>query len=155
MIFEFEKSNKGIDGINHINVYSQAETLLGQQLSNFYESDCYYENVKFNSVEAFWYWWITGKCHDEFKTLSGINAKRLGRKYTSVVSLPTEEVLRKVYLSKLKGNKKLAERLSKSTLPLAHYYVYGEKKISADEYLWTIKIWDDIRNELKSGELVI
>jgi hypothetical protein len=155
MIFEFERSSRGIDGLDHINVYSQAETMLGQQLSNFYESDCYYKDIKFSSVEAFWYWWITAKCHDDLKTLSGIDAKRIGKKYLVLDEPPSEEILREVYLSKLKNNKRLVKELRNSTLPFAHYYVYRDAKVNADRYLWTVKIWDDIRNELQSGVLVI
>lgn len=78
------KINPDEDGITHINVYSKGKTELGQLLSNFaYTPFVHSEYGKFNSIEAFWYYYFTGCKHDDLKLLYGYKAKEKGRKYNN------------------------------------------------------------------------
>jgi hypothetical protein len=66
------------DGIDHINIYSKGKTELGRWLSNF--SECAIKHPfdgYFNSVEAYWYYDITG--NEDLRLTSGFEAKQLGR----------------------------------------------------------------------------
>lgn len=140
-------TNPETDGVDHINVYSKGKTELGRLLSNFAHTPFKFNGKKFESVEGFWYWWITEK--DELKDLWGIKAKTTGRKYAPIRLEPRKDQLKLVYYAKLRDNPELAEMLIDSELPLTHYYVYMEKKVPVEKYEWTAKLWEEIRGELK------
>lgn len=65
------------DGITHINVGSQAKTELGKMLSNPYRSKfTLKEDGEFYSIEAYWYYLLTGSKYEELRTMSDFNAKQ-------------------------------------------------------------------------------
>lgn len=137
------------DGISHINVYSKGKTELGRMLSNFFHSPFEYKNSQFESVEGFWYFTTTGK--EIFKYLSGWQAKSEGKTCHKINDEPSKSVLKEVYYAKLKYNEKIKSLLLDSNLPFEHYYVYGDKVVEASNYLWTAKLWEEIREELKNS----
>jgi predicted NAD-dependent protein-ADP-ribosyltransferase YbiA (DUF1768 family) len=138
------------DGITHINVYSKGKTELGRCLSNFFNSPFEYKGEQFESVEGFWYYTITGK--EIFKYLSGWQAKSEGKNCLKINDEPSKDVLKEVYYSKLYSNDKIKNLLLNSILPFEHYYVYGNRVVEASDYLWTAKLWEEIREELKNNE---
>lgn len=146
------------DGVTHINTYSKGKTELGRMLSNFaYSPFVYAPYGKFNSVEGFYYWYLTGQKHDDLRTLSGSYAKVQGRKYEvdrteHVLSEDTIEIMQGAMICKIAQNKKLQEMLISSTLEFTHYYVYFGKVINPfDGYDWFSDTLEDIRTALKSG----
>lgn len=146
------------DGITHINTYSKGKTELGRMLSNFaYSPFVYAEYGKFNSVEAFWYWYLTGQKHDDLRTLSGSYAKVQGRKYDNDrtehnLSEETIEVMQGAIICKIAQNPDLQNKIINSTLPFVHYYYMHGRVINPfDGYDWFSDTLEDIRTALKSG----
>jgi len=141
-----------------INVYSRSEHELGRLLSNSAHTPFEYENVLYASVEAFWYVWRLGSriSEQERTTLSllyGYNAKRYGRalirKY-GCGSPPDKETLKAVYKAKLEANPRVRDMLLEYDGGFTHYYVFGEEKIPS-KHLWTAKLWEEIRDELRES----
>lgn len=149
MALKFEQIN-GEDGLTHINVYSKGKTKLGRLLSNFAHTPFVlhdlWETLEFASVEGYWYWFKTGI--DKFRSLHGAEAKRLGKAASQSNREPSRDELEQVYRAKLRQHPSIAESLAASSLPLAHYYVYGGQKVNADKYLWTVELWEKLRSEL-------
>lgn len=148
------------DGINHINVYSKGETKLGRQLSNFAFSPFNHpEDGQFNSVEGYWYW--LGCKQDRLRKVWGYAAKRLGREYGAPDWQSDAEFKRKIRLairSKIAQNPALKKQLQASSLPLTHYYYYGNmnncKVITVSDGQWIIDELELVRSELKHGHSI-
>ena len=161
-MFEFDEHpiyDPDEDGITHINIYSQARTELGRMLSNFYLSPFVYEPYGyFASGEAFWYWYLTGQQHNELKTLSGFEAKKVGRKYRNdrldVLGLSHEdlEIMQEMLIFKIAHNPDIAKLLEESTLPFCHYYDYHGRVIIPEGFDWLSSTYEDIRTVLKDSE---
>lgn len=137
------------DGITHINVYSKGSTELGKLLTNFSRSPFDYPPYgRFESVEGFWYYYLTGCKHEVFKTLWGFKAKQEGKKYrddrVDIEGLTNEQkgVILEAVRCKLRQNKSILLKLTQSRLPLAHYYYYGDvhnpKIYNLPQYDWLI-----------------
>jgi hypothetical protein len=151
------------DGIDHINVYSKGKTELGQLLSNFAHTPFSFNKTVFSSVEAAWYTYklvqVYQRGNEEFKTdlltlykQHGFQAKQVGRKLLEkwgaidCSDIP-KSVLKEVYLAKLDYNPYIWDMLRKNEKPLAHYYVMDGNKVDAAKYFWTVKLWQEIKNE--------
>lgn len=146
------------DGFTHINTYSKGRTELGRMLSNFaFSPFVYAEYGKFNSVEGYWYWYLTGQKHDDLRTLSGSYAKVKGQSYVSdriehSLSEETIEIMQGAIICKIAQNPKLQEMLLSSTLPFCHYYYMHGRVINPfDGHDWFSETLEDIRTALKSG----
>lgn len=139
-----------MDGVAHINIYSKAKTQLGFWLSNFSPLGISCGGHHFASVEAWWYWYETGKKHDCLKSLTGFTAKKEGRKFEKVQRV-TPVLFKKVALLKIEQHPALKELLMTSTLPLVHYYEFNGKRTwpTGD---FTAQVWSEIRNELLAAE---
>jgi len=133
------------DGVDHINIYSKGRTELGKLLSNFSFSPFRYEPYGlFNSVEGFWYYYFSGCKHNDLRTLSGYMAKKIGKRYKAekdhVITDEEKEIILGAIRCKLKQNREILDMLVENTLPLTHYYYYGEldnpKVYYMDEYSW-------------------
>lgn len=132
------------DGTDHINTYSKGQTWLGKQLSNFAHSPILLpEEGAFASIEGYWYWLKTG--NDELRTLYGPEAKNIGRKSKSTISISQSEFESRIKIAcqfKLKQNLSILHGLKETTLPLVHYYVKKEgcKRIAdpkhGADWLW-------------------
>ena len=144
------KQNYGpdTDGIDHINVYSKGKTELGRSLSNFAFTPFHvFGWGDFASVEGFWYY-ITRK-DERLRHLYGYEAKKLGKalpKETEWEESGFRSMIKEAITAKMEYNEEIFRSLRDSTLPLAHYYVYGDKVVDAG-YGWVIKILEDIRDE--------
>lgn len=134
-----------LDGVTHLNVYSQAQTELGRRLSNFALSPIDTEDGKFNSIEGYWYWLGvapgTSK-RDSLRSRWGYEAKKLGRELRgSDYQEDSEEFRRKIKEAikiKLGNDDELRAMLKANTLPLVHYYVYNGKVVAPNEGKWVI-----------------
>lgn len=133
------------DGLTHINIYSKGATPLGRWLTNFAESPFTHPvHGQFKSIEGFWYWLKTGKKHDTLRTLHGWQAKEQGKKYPSEECENFEQIIKTAIRAKLIANPQMLGALIQSSLPLAHYYVYGGKPVHAG-YEWIVLYIEDIR----------
>ena len=136
------------DGITHINIYSKGATDLGRWLTNFaHVPFTHPEYGEFNSIEALWYYASTGFQHEHLRTLSGFNAKQVGKKYAKVGidSSKFASIIKTGIRAKLIANPKMLGVLIDTKLPLAHYYVYGGKAVHAG-YEWIVLYIEDIRS---------
>lgn len=139
------------DGVDHINIYSKGKTELGRLLTNLAHTPFTFPlHGSFSSVESFWYYAKTGFLHPQLKPLYGFRAKEEGKKYAIVFCPQFEELILEAIRCKLRQHKRLRELLTKSTLPLTHYYVYGThsdwKVIPQTKYNWQTEEISRIRS---------
>lgn len=142
------------DGFTHIYIYSRARTPLGRFLTNFaYSPFTHPDHGEFVSVEGYWYWLKTGRIHREFRSLSGFEAKSRGKK-AAVVEHPEgsegfERDVKVAIRAKLIAHPVQLNELIDSTLPLVHYYFYGDPanspKVINAGYEWITEYIDSIR----------
>jgi hypothetical protein len=147
------------DGVDHINVYSKGKTELGVLLSNFAHTSFTYEGYgKFASVEAFWYYYLTGCKHEHLKNLHGWKAKQEGRKCSQdridKCGLTEEhrEVIKEAIRCKLRQNRRIVRMMKESSLPFTHYYEYGGKRVCPTEYDWIIDEISRLRQLIKRSK---
>ena len=147
------------EGVDHINVYSKSKLLVGRQLSNFHFAPFRHtQDGDFMSVEGYWYWLATGSKHDEFRVLSGVTAKTEGQlrvKKSGRVDVPdfNERVLEAIRC-KLRQHRDILDNLTNTTLPLTHYYWFGEitepKIVTLEKHMWIIDEITRIRGLMRS-----
>lgn len=137
------------DGIDHINVYSKGQTPIGRKLSNFARTPFIYNNLEFQSVEAAWYFFKTGQIHHFLRDLHGFEAKDKGSKLERVEYPEFNNTILECIRCKFRQNKYLLEEFARTTLPLDHYYYYGNKSnpkvIRLPQYGWMIQELEKIR----------
>jgi hypothetical protein len=147
-----------LDGVDHINVYSQGRTELGRLLSNFAHTPFTVpRDGTFASVEAYWYWL---QCDDpaareRLRPLYGYRAKQTGRAlrvpdYGRVHDLEFRRAIARAIREKIRQTPRLAGMLVRSTLPLAHYYVYGEKVVMPADNEWILESIAYYRDRLRA-----
>ena len=138
-----------LDGVDHINIYSQAKTGLGKFLSNFtYSPFEHPEDGSFLSIEGYWYW--LGCKNEELRHLYGFMAKKVGRENGSPDYMDDTEFKRKIktaILIKIK-NSNFLNIFIESSLPFAHYYNYKGKVVVPKEGLWVIEYIENLRSFL-------
>lgn len=140
-----------VDGINCINIYSNGKTYLGRSLSNFARIPIHGNGHIFASLEAWWYWYETGKQHNSLKKLYGFEAKKEGRKFEKVQRV-TPELFKRSAIDKINQNPWLKKEIVDSVLPFIHYYEFGGKAVYP-KHDFTIAVWEEIRKELKENML--
>ena len=140
------------DGITHINIYSKANTQLGRYMSNWTKDYINTELGEFDSIEGLIYY--MGSFDPKLRRLSGFEAKEYGEKVDRGIRLPTD-IFRGIIVgameNKVLGNNHLHSLLKASTLPLTHYYTYGNKVIEIPKWQWQVAEWDIIRKEIQIG----
>lgn len=146
------------DGIDHLNIYSRGKTELGRFLSNFYLSPFTHPKFgSFNTIEGFWQYVKTGKKHECFRTLSGMDCKKISKQYEKQDCDNFKRYIKEAILLKIVYNEKFKLLLKESTLPLTHYYYYGDqssyKIIIPDNNKWVISYIEDIRKYLNNKAL--
>lgn len=151
------------DGFGHINVYMKGKTEIGRKLSNLSHSPFIspvYGN--FASMEGFYYWVKSGMIHDELKSLHGFEAKAQGRVKPMVFNERFTEILIHGLNCKLFCNVDILNGLMSTSLPLKHYYVYGNPRdkntlriVVPNGSEWLIDHYNSIRKQtldsLRSG----
>lgn len=149
------------DGFTHINIYSKAQTELGQAASNFQRLNFVVPGFgSFASMEAFYYYVSTGSRHDHLRRLSGFLAKQEGQLLSTVKRNDFDEVMRLGIRSKYLDNKELFDNyfVKHSTggeeLPFTHYYVMGSERtvVVPQGNTWLVDEWESIRSEYFSPE---
>lgn len=156
-MFEFEEEkyfDPSEDGYTHLNAYSKGRTKIGRMLSNFAFSPFTLEPFgTFNSMEGFYYWYITGQEHNELRKLSGSTAKVQGQKFKRVITSFTDEdleVIQNAMVAKIFQNPEIMQGLRDSTLEIVHYYVMHGRVIRLDnEHDWFVNTLVLIRDALQ------
>lgn len=149
------------EGVDHLNVYSKSKLPIGRSLSNFHLARFKHtQDGDFLSVEGYWYWLATGSKRDEFRLLSGVTAKTEGQqriKKSGRVEVPdfNERVLEAIRC-KLRQNRDILKGLTNTTLPLTHYYWYGEIDnptiVDCSKHQWQIDELVRIRGIMRAKE---
>lgn len=141
------------DGIDHINIYSKGKTEIGRLLTNFAHTSFIYNDLKFESVEAAWYFFGTGQIHHFLRNLHGAKAKIEGRKFPKINLDNFNEIILECIRCKFRQNRSLLLQLANTDLPLAHYYFYGSednpKIYYLPQYQWIVDEIDRIRSLTK------
>lgn len=139
------------DGKTHLNVYSRAATRLGRALSNFSKLSFIHPlHGWFNSMEGYWYWVSTGMQHDDLRHVAGYQAKQLGRSYPRV-SVDEETFRHHIRVgleARFSAHPWLRHELAVSTLPLVHYYYWGDvsnPKVMAPSTQWVMDYLEQCR----------
>jgi len=148
-----------LDGITHVNIYSQGKTELGRMLSNFYHYKINTKDGEFNSVEGYWYWLGIKECNEKevLRNLYGYDAKKIGNNLKTHFNNRHDnefenKILNAIWI-KVKNHKHLF--LCKAgQLPFEHYYNFNGKIVNVKKkYLWMIKGIDTMRNYILRNEL--
>lgn len=138
---------EGEDGVTHINIYSKGKTELGRKLSNFAYSPFICEHGQFNSIEGYWYW--LGNRDEKLRHLHGYRAKQYGRQIGRIIEEPNFELfIKKALIAKVNHNQWLFDNLKSSSLPFAHYYLFGDFRKDAG-FDWIVGFWEGIRKRVK------
>jgi len=146
------------DGILFINVYSKGQTTLGQNLSNFAHTPFTHPSLgNFNSIEGAFYYFLTGKIHEQLRLLSGGAAKKEGRRVipkewleeSTPISDRFKQFILECIQCKLRTHKQILMQLISTDLPLEHFYVQGEHIVNKEEYRWILDEIDRIRTVTK------
>ena len=121
--YEIERRN---DGVDHIRIDSQGRTLLGRLLANeartpFTLSMAQPLETYFASLEAYWAWLRSGRCHGEFRQLYGPTAKRATEHSLRVECPNFRSLVSQALLAKIQQTPRLAIMLSTNDLPLVRY----------------------------------
>lgn len=123
------------DGKTHINIYSKGKTRLGRDLSNFAHTPfTHKEHGAFASVEGYWYW-LTRQ-DERLRHAHGFEAKQLGQSLPEVKRWHSEKfqsLIVEALEAKLAKHPAISSELSKTSLPLTHYYANyynGKLKVS-------------------------
>lgn len=152
------------DGITHVNVYSKSRCLLGRLLSNFAHTPIESGGIKFESIESWWYYTkmvninsnslfpiFTDEQMESVSKSIGKEAKKIFRdlyKEDSVTYNPTKDEVKEAYILKAESNENVKKLLLENNLPFSHYYMMFDKKVNADDYLWTAELWNEVKEEL-------
>lgn len=143
------------DGVDHINIYTKGQTLLGRLLSNMADVPCVHPKYgAFRTVEGFWYYVATGFKYEEFRSLSGYDAKKQGRNYPRIPVGNFHDMVKEVIRSKIENSPDLKKLVKESTLPFTHYYFYGTlhnpKVYPLPQFDWICECITEIRTSLNS-----
>lgn len=143
------------DGIEFINVYSQARTQLGRDLSNFSFHPINHKSYGyFASIEAAWYYYSSGGVFDSLRSLHGSEAKYKGRKLMQKNKTPIEQrfggkfkyIITECIKEKFRTHPDLLLALISSNLKLVHFYSYPNNVvIEKNEHQWVLDVIEDIR----------
>lgn len=141
----------GNDGVDHINIYSKGQTELGRFLTNFFvlEIDLG-EEGKFKSIEGYWYWLSTKD--ERLRNMNGFNAKKLGKtlpRYKMGITYFQKKIAEACWC-KIHTSGKYYTLFRESTLPFAHYYVYGGAAKDAG-FEWLVAVWENFRKYIQDN----
>lgn len=116
------------DGSTHVNVYSKGKTMLGRELSNLSRNKLTHPSYgTFASLEGYWYWLATGKKHEILRDMTGVLAKKEGKALERIFNPYFQKEFKQGMLCRLLANPHLFNLLRDNTLPLTHYYYYGDE----------------------------
>jgi predicted NAD-dependent protein-ADP-ribosyltransferase YbiA (DUF1768 family) len=135
--------------MDHINIFSKSESMLGRLLSNFAHTPFTSRDGRFESVEGYWFWLLTphAKDRETLRSLYGFKAKQLGQSLSpnrALMNLSFNHSICWALKAKCEQTPELRNLLIQSSLPFTHYYQYGDKKIPAG-YEWLCRAWERIR----------
>lgn len=149
------------DGEDHVNIYTKGKTELGRALSNLADTPFVMGGKTFQSVESFWYYYLTGCVEEKLCSMKGYQAKVFGRTLCHLriddeqfgPQGEHQEVIKEAMRCKLRQNKWILELLTESTLPLSHYYAFPNKQhtfaYNIAKFQWQVDEFERLRNLMR------
>ena len=154
------------EGLNHINVYSKSQTSLGRALSNFFFSPFIHPVYgKFNTMEGFYCYLLTGNLNEDLRDMKGAEAKAWGKHAIAIRKIDAKfkkeiqegiahKIIQNVYIQKL--------LLASGNLMIRHYYFYGDPTTDnirvydkSKEHSYMLHAIEEIRKNLRDNGLII
>lgn len=139
------------DGVDHINVYSGGNTLLGKRLSNMHAiSFIHPEHGEFGCLEGFWWFLATGMKDISYRTMYGLEARVKGKKEEKVhLDDFAQRFIEAIYL-RLKQNPGLLAEVKANKLPYKHYYNYGGKILDhTARHQWQLDVYEQVSHPVE------
>ena len=124
-----EDINPNKDGIEHINVHSEGRTIVGRMLDNLaYMPFDHPQFGQFNSIEGFYWWYISGQKHEYLRYVYNDKARKAAAEFKREKNLGEmdKEQFRIAVQCKIAQSPFLQEQLQICYLPLVAYTVYGK-----------------------------
>jgi len=150
------------DGKTHINIWINSKTPLGVMLAHFYESPFVHPFFgPFASMEGFWHYVQNEEQDDSLRSLSGMSAKKRGKRLTWRHVENFHEIITAANFYKIEQNAELKKLFLESTLPFDYYYIFAPKGdavglastvIRPPGYDWLVKGFEDIRKMMQHGD---
>lgn len=158
-----QQFNQHTDGVNHINIYSGAQTPMGRWLSPFTFCPVTVQvndkDESFESIEGLYHWLLTNRSEscNLLREGYGHAVRELGRALRRTqpeTSVTPKEVrvgiLRQAYKQKiLRASEKDRRRFLESTLPFHHYYVMNNRVVCDPKHMWLPNMIEDLRSSLR------
>ncbi len=145
------------DGIDHINIYSKAQTRLGKLLSNWADIPFTHpEDGRFATIESYWYWLkLAGHpAREQLRHLKGWPAKELGRSLapdSTPLSLEGREKIKQAIRLKIAASDELRSLMKANKLPYKHYYVYSNVVREPTSDKWLVDFITELTKEIQSS----
>lgn len=146
------------DGKLFINIYSKGATRLGRLLTNL--ADVPVEHPvygRFRTAEGLWYYLKTGCNCEALRSMSGFDAKKVGREREVVWLDCFQEEFKIAVKWKIEHHEELRMLFVESTLPFEHYYVYESKRpdvpskvIEPSDVKWLTEYFEELRKVMRA-----
>lgn len=147
------------DGITHINIYTRGKTPLGRKATNLADIPTYHPTLgSFRTVEGLYYFCKTGKTDDQYRVISGFDAKKLGQSQPMVWNKDFQKEVRVAIIYKVMHSEEILSLLKQAdpTIPFTHYYYYGTSDNPVVRqpkgHEWQVELWEAMRSVVQRGE---
>lgn len=142
----------GPDGIDHINIWEQAETEIGKFLvhSSPYSIKHRYFG-RFKTMEAFWHYIQSNERDDRIRNMSGPVLKKFSKQLTPARVVNFRAIVMDSNWQRIKQHPEQAEMVKESTLPFDCYFINNQSGIRTRPtfYKWLVMGFEEIRDALK------
>ncbi|MFZ6799265.1 hypothetical protein [Undibacterium sp. Di24W] len=153
-----DKKTSG-DGITHIRIDIEGETLIGRMLSSYYE--CNFIHPIFGPFRTMEGLARYINCDDEgtkrtqdFRTVSGRGVKKISETMKKRFVSNFKEIIYDATYFRIINDKELCKLFTESTLPFDYYFYFGDYKIliRGKGAPWIIEMYENLRTMIKNGE---
>lgn len=152
-------SDIGVDGINHVNIWEEGETILGRALSHMAKLPFTHSTLgAFESIEGLWYYVQAETPDESLRTKSGFQALSAGRKVKTKQVADFRVIIANANWEKVNAYPDIMQMVMDCNLHFEKYYFKIEPATaSKPEYYsrqrtvnspWIIGMFDEIRYAL-------
>jgi hypothetical protein len=146
----------GKDGVDHINIYYEAETDLGQLLDPGSRLALTHSQFGvFSNIDSFWKYIQSDSKDDVVRKMYGLELKLYAKKHLNMVSVPNlKAIIADAMYQRImnKRNQLLATALKESELPFTRYFVNNSLiRVNYDSATWFVAAIEEIRAALKEN----
>lgn len=142
------------DGIDHINVWEDAQTDLGKVLSHN-SSISFTHNIfgKFGSMEAFWHYIQSKERDDRIRTMSDETLKYFAKKLTTARIVNFRAIIADTNWQRIKQYSAIIDAMRESVLPFDCYYINSQTGLRTRPsfFKWLTRGFDEARAAIKEN----